>query len=913
MKNDVLNPSTKNQGPAGLTSAQVAERVERGQVNRLPDAPRRTVGEIIKANVVTRFNLILGMLVVLILAIAPIQDALFGLVLIVNAAIVIVQELRAKKTLEQLQVINEPRVEVIRDAVAQAVPVERVVLGDLIAIRAGDQLVVDGAVASSTGLEVDESLLTGESDPVPKPAGSECRSGSFVVAGSGTMTATRVGADSYASRLALEARKFTLVNSELKRGIDVILAVIGWSLIPIGGLLVFTQRNLEGGLTAALSGAVAGMVAMIPQGLVLLTSIAFAVAVVRLGRRRVLVQELPAVEILARVDTICFDKTGTITEGHLRLLRVEPASQGSKSSLPQDALGAMSRADPAPNSTLAALHAATTDPGWTATRLVAFSSARGWSGVAFDGQGTWFLGVPEILVGDHPALLRRAQRSAQQGYRVLALSHGPDGATHPDAATPMALVVLGDDPRPEAADTIAYFRKQGVEAKVISGDHPATVAAMAARVGLRDPLGAFDGADFPTDPAHVAAVARRHRVFGRITPHQKRLLIESLQDEGHVVAMTGDGVNDVLALKHADIGIAMGSGSPASRAVAQIVLLDANFDTLPGVVEEGRRIIANIERVANLFLTKTVYAVLLAIATAVTQLAFPFLPRHLTLIGSLTIGIPGFFLALEKTSTRFEAGFLRRVWRFAVPTGTLSAAASFAVYGLAQSEAESLEASRAAATLVLAAVGLFALAVVGRPLTAARQALLASMGLLMLLTVFSPALSEFYALPLPRPAVLLAGVGIAALTGSIMYLALRMLGWYRAGVSFFSEPASINELRRSARAVAHRIGSRLTDPARVTPTHTESGQTDSGPVDSGPVDSGLVDSGLVDSGRVDSGRVERRKAPPGNGQESRMAAGHRTIDLGKLSDPEPPPPSPAPTEQLSLLRPSGGSHRSDRG
>ena len=318
MKNDVLNPSTKNQGPAGLTSAQVAERVERGQVNRLPDAPRRTVGEIIKANVVTRFNLILGMLVVLILAIAPIQDALFGLVLIVNAAIGIVQELRAKKTLEQLQVINEPRVEVIRDAVAQAVPVERVVLGDLIAIRAGDQLVVDGAVASSTGLEVDESLLTGESDPVPKPAGSECRSGSFVVAGSGTMTATRVGADSYASRLALEARKFTLVNSELKRGIDVILAVIGWSLIPIGGLLVFTQRNLEGGLTAALSGAVAGMVAMIPQGLVLLTSIAFAVAVVRLGRRRVLVQELPAVEILARVDTICFDKTGTITEGPRR-------------------------------------------------------------------------------------------------------------------------------------------------------------------------------------------------------------------------------------------------------------------------------------------------------------------------------------------------------------------------------------------------------------------------------------------------------------------------------------------------------------------------------------------------------------------------------------------------------------------
>lgn len=809
MTQDVLNAAEKDRTTAGLSSSAVAECVRRGQVNKLPVAPRRTVGDIVKVNVLTRFNLILGLLLILILFIAPIQDALFGVVLVVNAAIGIVQELRAKRTLEELQLINEPQVRVIRDGKARDVPVEQVVLGDLIAVKAGDQLVVDGTVASSAALEVDESLLTGESDPVAKSSGAECRSGSFVVAGSGTMIATRVGGDSYTSRLALEAKKFTLVDSELKKGIDVILAVIGWSLIPIGAILVFSQRNLEGGMSAALSGAVAGMVAMIPQGLVLLTSIAFAVAVVRLGRRQILVQELPAVEILARVDTICFDKTGTITVGHLRLLRVDPIGKGARAAEQVlHALGAMARADPAPNSTLAAVATGTTDPGWTPRRLVAFSSARGWSGVSFDDHGTWFLGAPEALAAHHPALLRRAKRAAQQGYRVLFLSQGTSEARHPAGSDPRALIVLGDDPRTEAADTISYFRKQGVDAKVISGDHPATVAAIAARVGLRDPLGPFDGALFPTHPDEIMAIARRHRVFGRITPHQKRLLIQSLQADGRVVAMTGDGVNDVLALKDADIGIAMGSGSPASRAVSQIVLLDANFDALPSVVEEGRRIIANIERVANLFLTKTVYAVLLAIATAVTQLAFPFLPRHLTLVGSLTIGIPAFFLALERTAVKFEPGFLRRVWRFAVPSGLLAAAASYAAYGLAQSEAESLETSRATATLVLAAVSLFALVVVSRPLTSARQTLLAAMVILLLVSVFNPTINEFYALPLPRPVVLLAGVGIAALTGSIMYLALRLLGWYRLGVSFFSEPASVAELARSARAALKRHGSR---------------------------------------------------------------------------------------------------------
>lgn len=775
----------------GLSTAEVAERVAAGHVNVLPIAPSRTVRDIVMANLVTRFNLVIGLLLIVILFVAPIQDALFGMVLVVNAAIGIIQELRAKRTLEQLKVVSAPRVTAMRDGQAATIATDAIVIGDLLLVSAGDQIVVDGEVVDSSGIEVDESLLTGESDPVAKRPGETLRSGSVVMAGSAYMVATKVGTAAYASQLALEAKRFTLTNSELKSGIDTIMRWIGWSLLPIGAVLVYSQRDLEGGYTEAARGAVAGMVAMIPQGLVLLTSIAFAVAVVRLGRQRTLVQELPSVEMLARVDTVCFDKTGTLTKGRLELIDVH-AVTGELDRTTLFGLGALSRADRSPNATVAAIAAETADPGWSPTRLVAFSSARGWSGAGFKDQGIWFIGRADAITGDSE-LLARCEEYAEQGHRVLVLAAGSEEARHPKQAEPRAIVVLGDELRPEVTDTISYFHRQGVATKVISGDHPSTVAAIARGAGLTGDV--VDATRLPDDDAKLRMLVDRFNIYGRVTPHTKQRIIRAMQANGHIVAMTGDGVNDVLALKDADIGIAMGSGSHASRAVAQMVLLDGRFDALPRVVDEGRRIIANIERVANLFLTKTVYAILLAIATAVSQLAFPFLPRHLSLVASLTIGIPGFFLALEKTSARSESGFLRRAWKFALPTGTLAAAASFAAYGLAQTEDAVLETARSSATMVLAAVGLFALAVISRPLTPARQALVASMTAIFGFIMLNPGYREFWALPMPRLVVIFASVGIAAITGSVMYLALRTLGWYRLGLHFFSQPQALDKLR----------------------------------------------------------------------------------------------------------------------
>ncbi|MDH3306464.1 MAG: HAD-IC family P-type ATPase [Acidimicrobiia bacterium] len=760
----------------GLTEAEVSDRVARGEVNRLPHGPSRTTADIFRANILTRFNLLITILLVVILFAAPLQDALFGIVMIVNAAIGIIQEMRAKATLDRLRLINAPQAVVIRSGQRRTIDVEDVVKGDVIEIAGGDQIVVDGRVITSDGLEVDESLLSGEAAPVTKQERQVCRSGSFVVAGRGTMLAERVGSEAYAPRLAAEAKQFTLVESELRNGIDLLLTIIGWGMIPIGLVLVVGQ--LSQGLREAASGAVAGLAAMIPQGLVLLTSVAFAVAVVRLGRRKALVQELAAVETLARVDTICLDKTGTLTEGKLRLVDIDYLADDRAG---PHALGALARVEANPNATARLLAEAHPDPRWQAVSHVPFSSARKWSGAVFAGRGTWLIGAPEVLAPGDAEVRRLVQIGASEGFRMLLLarSEATALATLPTDLVPVALIAVGDRLRHGVADTLRFFRSQGVDLKVISGDHPATVSAIARAAGVRGAGRVVDGADLPSDEAELAGVVERGVVFGRITPHRKRALIRALQANGHVVAMTGDGVNDVLALKDADIGIAMGSGSAASRAVAQLVLLDGSFSVLPEVVAEGRRVIANIERVANLFLTKTVYAAILAIAAAATQSAFPFLPRHLTLVGSLTIGIPGFFLALEATSTRSTRGFLRRVWRFAVPTGILAAVATFVAYGLARSEGAGLAEARTTATFVLFSVGLFALIVISRPLTTERRLLVLAMATLFWLTLIIPGARFFYELPLPRAVVLLAAVGITAMTGALMYSTLQAIGWAR--------------------------------------------------------------------------------------------------------------------------------------
>jgi cation-transporting ATPase E len=765
----------------GLTAAEVRERVSRGQVNKVPQGPSRTTKEIVRANVVTRFNILLGVLVVIVLVVVrdP-RDALFGIVLVTNAAIGIVQELRAKATLDRLALLTAPKTRVIRDGKVQEIAVDAIVVDDIVVAAAGDQIVVDGHIVAARGLEIDESLLTGESDPVAKEPGHTCLSGSFAVAGSGRYRAERVGEQAYAAALAKEAKRFTLVRSELRTGIDWILAGVSWAVGPVMLLLIWSQMEAHDEFRGAVSAAVAGAVGMVPQGLVLLTSIAFAVGVVRLGQRNVLVQELPAIEGLARVDTVCFDKTGTLTEGKLAVHSVETLEEHD----PAPPLGALGAVEPEPNATLrAVIEQFPPVAGWDAIHSVPFSSARKWSGATFADQGSWLLGAPDIVAPDNEDVRSRSNAHAASGRRVLLLawSDAPiSGNQLPRRIHPSALVILGDRVRPDAAETLRYFAQQGVAAKVISGDHPRTVAAIAREVGVPGSASVVDARTLPEEPDDLASIVEANAVFGRVTPYQKRAILGALQSKGHVVAMTGDGVNDVLALKDADIGVAIGSGSAASRSVAQLVLVDGSFDTLPGVVGEGRRVIANIERVANLFVTKTVYALFLAVAIGLVGRPFPFLPRHLTLVGSLTIGIPAFFLALAPSARRAKSGFVARVLRFAIPTGLAFGVATLGAYELAIAEEVTLDEARTTATLVLAAVGLFALGIVSRPIVAWKKWLIGSAAAGLLIVMVFPPAQRFFALNLPRIAVFMAAVGIVAVTGTVMIGTLRAVGWIRA-------------------------------------------------------------------------------------------------------------------------------------
>jgi len=755
--------------PAGLSSAEVADRRSRGLANTSTERTSRSVAEILRANILTRFNFILGALLAVILAVGQPQDALFGLVLVANALIGIAQEFRAKRTLDRLAVLSAPRVRVIRDGSRRDIPVAELVADDLVDLRPGDQLVADGVVRDSAGLEADESLLTGESEPVGKHKGDRLLSGSFVVAGAGGYQATEVGARAYARRLAAEARRFGLVRSELVDGINRILKYVTWVIVPLAVLLLASQLHARGTVREALTGTVAALVGVVPQGLVLLTSVAFGVAAVTLARRHVLVQQLPAVEGLARVDVLCVDKTGTLTDGTIAfgsLIRLGGQAPAA------EALGALAAEEEAPNATLSAIGQAFPPPdGWQRTASVPFSSARKWSAASFTGHGTWVLGAPEmVLPAEQDALLSRAAELASDGHRVLVLARaeGPLASESlPPGLRAEAFITLTERLRPDVAETLGYFAAQGVALKVISGDSPRTVAAVAGRAGMPGADTPVDARGLPEDPDALAQVLEEHAVFGRVTPHQKQAMVTALQAHGHTVAMTGDGVNDVLALKLADLGIAMGSGAAATRAVAELVLLDGRFATLPGVVAEGRRVTANIERVANLFVTKTVWTALLAIAVSLALLPYPFLPRHLTIIDTLTIGVPSFFLALAPNQRRYLPGFATRVLRFAIPAGCIIAAATLTGYALARAAGLSLVQQRTTAVLVAFILSLCVLVLLAIPLTWRRVLLVgaALAGFVMLFPL--PAVRGFYALALPRGqvgiALLIAGAGVTAL------------------------------------------------------------------------------------------------------------------------------------------------------
>ena len=775
----------------GLSDDDVAARVAEGKTNDVPTRAARSVSEIVRGNVFTRINAILGVLLIIVLSTGSVINGAFGLLIVANSAIGIIQELRAKQTLDRLAIVGQAKPLVRRQSGTQPRLPSEVVLDDVIELGPGDQIVVDGEILEEANLEVDESLLTGEADPIAKDAGDAVMSGSFVVAGTGAYRATKVGREAYAAKLAEEASKFTLVRSELRSGINKILKFITYLLIPAGLLTIYTQLfTTDAGWQQSVLRMVGALVPMVPEGLVLMTSIAFAVGVVRLGRRQCLVNELPAIEGLARVDVVCADKTGTLTENGMRVSDVEKIGSNGVA----DVLAQLAADDPRPNASIAAIaEAHRMPPGWTATATAPFKSATKWSGASYGEHGNWVIGAPDVLLDPASAAAAEAERIGAQGLRVLLLGSSDlsvDDPRAPGTVTPAALVVLEQRVRPDARDTLDFFAAQKVSIKVISGDNAVSVGAVAGSLGLHGEC--MDARHLPEEPAALADELESHTTFGRVRPDQKRAMVHALQSRGHTVAMTGDGVNDVLALKDADIGVAMGSGSSASRAVAQIVLLDNRFATLPHVVAEGRRVIGNIERVSNLFLTKTVYSVLLAILVGFAGLSaklfgsdpllFPFQPIHVTIAAWFTIGIPAFILSLAPNNERARPGFVRRVMTAALPSGLAVGAATFTSYllayeGRAATETEQTQASTAALITLLVAA-LWVLAVVARPYEWWRIALVAISGLAYVVIFSIPAARELFILDPSNVAITSTALGI----GLLGAIAVEVIWWVQGAL-----------------------------------------------------------------------------------------------------------------------------------
>lgn len=776
-------------GERGLSAAEVAERVARGAVNRVKDRTSRSVASIVRENVLTLFNAIIVGASIIVLLFGDLRDGIFGGVMIINAVIGIVSELRAKRTLDSLAIVDAPQASVLRDGTLSVIPARDVVLDDVIELTLGDQVSVDGTVLASAGLEIDESLLTGESRPVKKKEGDQLLAGTSVVAGSGRMVATAVGERVYAQGLSEQARAFTRTVSEIQVSINRVLQVVSVMLLPVVALTFYSQNRIAGGSGGdwreALVLSVASVIGMIPQGLVLLTSMNFAIGSATLARRGVLVQELPAVEVLARVDCLCLDKTGTLTTGGIRVREVDVVSGDAEVVMRALASASCDRT----NATAEAIwqHLEGAEQAGAFERIewsVPFSSARKWSAWG-TGRESWILGAPEFVIDEAVAtnavLLERVRAIAAQGSRVVALVRADEAVIDdklPARRTVAALVTLEEDLREDAAETLDYFRSQGVHVRVISGDNPTTVGALAAQAGLTAPDGSparlMDARDLPEDLTSEAFndAIESHDVFGRVTPEQKRAMVGALQARDHCVAMTGDGVNDALALKDADLGIAMGNGTQATKAVAQIVLVDSKFSVLPGVLSEGRRIIANMERVSSLFLAKTTYAAVLVIVTALVGWRYPFLPRQFSYIDSLTIGIPAFFLALWPNPRRYVPGFLRRTLSLAMPTGFILAAAALTAFGIVDGPPIARESTAAILSLMLGAIWL--LVITSRPLSLWKWVLLASVISATVGGVQLPPVRHFFSMVAPTGYEWLVIACVGACAAALIEIAQRI-------------------------------------------------------------------------------------------------------------------------------------------
>jgi magnesium-transporting ATPase (P-type) len=698
----------------GLSATEAAERLRK--LGPPPETSSRSVSSIVAGNVFTLFNAIIAVFFVLILSLGLIADAVFGLIAIVNSWIGIRQELKAKRSLDQLAVLVAPRAKVVRDGAMVTLLAEEIVPGDVVRIEPGDQLVADGEAIESRGLTLDESLLTGEADGVRKRAGDRVLSGAFCISGSGHYRVDAVREESYAGRLAGEARAFRHPPSPLQEEVNRVIVACTYAMVPLAVLLLITFQLRSTGIVEAAQTATAGLVTLIPEGLVLLMSVTFAVAAVRLANRDTLVQQMSASESLAAVDTICVDKTGTLTDGELRLLGLD-VTEGLDPDEVRGELGCFAASAGDRNRTLEAIAGGFPGEPKRVAGEVPFSSQWKWSGLRIGGT-TYVLGAPDVLaqrgaLSLPPGLERRLEEETSAGRRVLAFGRAaeplPDdpGAPPPPLA-PLAIVTLEETLRPDAAETIAFMRESEVDLKLISGDARPTVTAVAYAVGVPREAGVVEGPELPEDPDQLAEAAHRNTIFCRIAPEQKKALVAALRESGRYTAMIGDGVNDVPALKQARLAVAMGSGTQVTKGIADVVLLKDQFSRLPEAVAEGRRIARNIHRLGRLYLTKSVYAAALILLVAVPGFAFPFLPRHLTLAGFITIGVPSFVLALLPSDGPLYRGrLLRALAAFAVPAGVATAIGSILSFFLVDTVfGGSLEEGRTAATTTLIVLGL---------------------------------------------------------------------------------------------------------------------------------------------------------------------------------------------------------------
>lgn len=767
----------------GLSQAEVERLTANGQSNLLPRIATRSIWQILRANLVTYFNMIVIGSCLLLFVFGQWRDALFGIAAIANVVIGVVQEYRAKRLLDRLVLTRSPQqVRVVRGGSVQTVAIQALVPGDLLLLRTGEQVPADAVVVQSTGLEVNESLLTGEVDPISKHHDDAILSGSVIVAGSAYASTSHVGADSFVSRMTSDAKRFSLVHSELRAAIARILRWISIAIIPIAGIVLNGQVQAAGGWSElghhdiwlpVMVGLIASLVGMIPLGLVLLTSIAFAVGAVKLARHNVLIQELAAVEGLARADIVCFDKTGTLTEGRVVFDHAVPVSRRSPA-VWRSVLGLFAAGSDVSATTKALLEAFPDTPDLAPSSTIPFSSSRQWSALAVERgrlKGSWMLGAPERLLDlsdpQYAQVASLVDETTRRGHRTLLLTHAPDAAAQlgKDAYRPVVVIILTETIRHDVAQTLAYFAEQGVGIRVFSGDNPQTVTAIAREAGIDVTGDGYDARQLPTRSSDLVRALEDYTVFGRVTPDQKKAMVRALQKAGHVVAMIGDGVNDTMAVKQADIGVAMGSGSEATRAVARLILLESDFTQFPRVIAEGRQVMANIERLALIFLTKTAYIMTLSIIFGLTLWGFPFLPRQLSAVDGLTIGIPAFFLALMPSTRRYMPGFIGRTLRRAVPLGltTGSIVAGLALY-LRVAGFYDQRVVQTSLVLALALLALWILVIFARPLNQWRLGIIAAMYVGLVGTFAIPLVRDFFMLTI-LPSGALIAVFIASAIG----------------------------------------------------------------------------------------------------------------------------------------------------